>query len=280
MEVLKIGIADNIFIENCKNILQNGTWDNSSVVRPSWQDGRPAHTISLFGIINRYNLQKEFPILTLRRTYLKNCIEELFWIWQQKSSDTTKLNCNIWDAWAKNGNIGCAYGEQLSIKHKYPEGEFDQVDRVLFDLKNNPSSRRIITNIYNHADLHKMNLYPCAYGLQLSVKDGKLSGILNQRSQDFLVANNWNVCQYAILLHIFAQVAGLTAHELIHVIGDAHIYDRHIDIVKELITKKPYEAPKLKINMAKNDFYSFNIDDFELINYKYHEFKYKIPVAV
>ena len=272
--------ADILFINNCKDILQNGIWDTELNVRPKWEDGSPAHTVKKFGVINRYDLSEEFPALTLRKTAFKNCVDEILWIWQKKSNNINELNSKIWNQWAdESGSIGKAYGYQLGIKHKYSEGMFDQVDRVLFCLKNDPASRRIITNIYNHSDLHEMHLYPCAYSLTLNVAQGKLNGILNQRSQDFLVANNWNVCQYAVLLHMFAQSSGLQAGELIHVIADAHIYDRHVPVVEELITKTPFSAPRLKINPDITDFYSFTVDDFALEEYNTHEFNVKIPVA-
>ena len=233
------------------------------------------------GVVNRYDLQKEFPVMTLRKTYFKSCIDELLWIWQKKSNNVKDLNSHIWDSWAdENGSIGKAYGYQLSIKHKYPEGEFDQVDRILYDLKHHPESRRIISNIYNHSDLSEMNLYPCAYSVTLNVSGKRLNMILNQRSQDMLVANNWNVCQYAVLLHMFAQVSGLEAGTLLHVIADAHIYDRHVPYVKDLMELTPYPAPKFRINPDVKNFYDFTTDDFELIDYQSHEFKHKIPVAV
>ncbi|MBQ6906838.1 MAG: thymidylate synthase, partial [Clostridia bacterium] len=233
-----------------------------------------------FGIVNRYDLSKEFPILTLRRTYWKSALDELLWIWQKKSNNIHELKSHIWDQWAdETGSIGKAYGYQLGIKHKYKEGEFDQVDRVLFDLKNNPNSRRIITNIYNHADLSEMRLYPCAYSVTFSVKDGKLNAILNQRSNDFLAANNWNVVQYALLVHIFAKVSGLKVGELVHVIADAHIYDRHIPIVEELISRPTFDAPKLEIGEL-TDFYKVSLDDFKLDGYKFNEFDVKIPIAI
>ncbi len=273
--------ADTIFIENCKDILENGVWDTDFDVRPRWEDGTPAHTIKKFGLVNRYDLSEEFPILTLRRTALKSAIDELLWIWQKKSNRVSELKSRIWDAWQdEDGTIGKAYGYQLGKKHKYSEGMFDQVDRVLFDLKNNPASRRIMTNLYNHEELCDMQLYPCAYSMTFNVSGDKLNGILNQRSQDMLVANGWNTCQYAILLHMFAQVSGLRAGELVHVIADAHIYDRHIPLVRELIEKEAYDAPKLIINTKKTDFYDFTVDDFKLEDYKFHEFNTKIPVAV
>ncbi|MCR4693463.1 MAG: thymidylate synthase [Firmicutes bacterium] len=272
--------ADEIFIKNCKEILQNGVTDKSMTVRPKWEDGTSAYTKSVFGIVNRYDLSKEFPILTLRRTYWKSALDEILWIWQKKSNNVNELSSHIWDQWAdENGSIGKAYGYQLGIKHKYKEGEFDQVDRVLFDLKNNPNSRRIITNIYNHADLSEMHLYPCAYSVTFSVKDGKLNAILNQRSNDFLAANNWNVVQYALLVHIFAKVSNLLPGELVHVIADAHIYDRHIPIIEELISRPAYDAPKLEMGEI-TDFYKVTLDDFKLENYKFNEFTTKIPIAI
>ena len=272
--------ADEIFIQNCKDIIENGVTDEGFAVRPKWEDGESAYTISRFGVVNRYDLEKEFPIMTLRRTYWKSALDELLWIWQKKSNNVNELKTHIWDQWADEvGSIGKAYGYQLGIKHKYKEGEFDQVDRVLFDLKNNPNSRRIMTNIYNHADLSEMNLYPCAYSMTFSVKDGKLNGILNQRSNDFLTANNWNVVQYALLIHIFAKVSGLGVGELVHVIADAHIYDRHIPVVRELIEKPTFVAPKLIIDEVE-DFYKLTPDNFRLEGYEYNEFNTKIPVAI
>lgn len=275
-----MSIADNIFIKNCRDIIDNGYSDINCPVRPKWEDGTPAHTVKKFAVVNRYNLAEEFPILTIRRTYLKSAIDELLWIWQKKSNNIGDLHSHIWDSWAdSSGSIGKAYGYQLGIKHKYPEGEFDQVDRVIYDLKNNPSSRRIITNIYNHADLNEMNLYPCAYSMTFSTCGNVLNGILNQRSQDMLAANNWNVCQYSALLIMMAKVSGLIPGELVHVIADAHIYDRHIPIIKQIIKNEPYDAPKLSVS-DKTDFYSFTPSDFVLENYKYHKLDVKIPVAV
>ena len=266
--------ADKIFVENCEDILTNGIWDADLPVRPKWADGTPAHTIK------RYNLQEEFPILTIRRTAFKSCIDELLWIWQKKSNNVKDLNSHIWDQWAdETGSIGKAYGYQLGVKYKYPEGEFDQVDRVLYDLKNNQASRRIMTNIYNFQDLNEMHLYPCAYSMTFNVSGNKLNGILNQRSNDFLTANNWNVVQYSILLIMMAQVSNLEPGELIHVISDAHIYDRHIDTVKEVINQPQFEAPKLIIDKSIKNFYDFTVDSFKLEDYKYNEKKYSIPVA-
>ena len=273
--------ADNIFIEMCKDILKNGFSTEGQNVRAKWEDGSPAHTIKRFCVINRYDLAEEFPILTLRPTNLKAAIDELLWIWQKKSNNIKHLKSHIWDSWAdESGSIGKAYGYQLGIKHKYPEGEFDQVDRVLYDLKHNPYSRRIMTNIYNHSDLHEMHLYPCAYSMTFNVTGRKLNGILNQRSQDVLVANNWNVAQYSILMHMMAQVSGLEVGEFVHVIADAHIYDRHIPLVEELIQRNPYPAPKLLINKEVKDFYDFKVEDFELEGYQSGQQIKGIPVAV
>lgn len=273
--------ADKVFIKNCEDILSNGYSDENESVRARWEDGTPAHTMRKFAIVNRYDLSKEFPIMTLRRTALKTTVKELLWIWQKKSNNIHDLDSHIWDAWAdENGSIGKAYGYQLGIKHKYAEGMFDQVDRVLYDLKHNPASRRIITNLYNHADLSEMRLYPCAYSVTFNVSGGRLNAILNQRSQDMLTANNWNVCQYAVLVHMLAQVSGLEAGELVHVIADAHIYDRHIPIVKELIKKQPYDAPAFHLDASVTDFYKFTKDSVSLENYNYHELNCKIPVAV
>lgn len=273
--------ADIIFINMCRDIIENGWSDEGTNVRPRWEDGTPAHTIKKFGVVNRYNLAEEFPILTLRPTYLKSAIDEILWIWQKKSNNIKDLKPKIWDSWAdKDGSIGKAYGYQMGIKHKYPEGEFDQVDRVLFDLKNNPHSRRIITNIYVHQDLSEMNLYPCAYSMTFNVTGNRLNAILNQRSQDILAANGWNVSQYAALVHMFAQVSGLEVGEFVHVIADAHIYDRHVPIIKELIEREQFEAPKLVINKDVKSFYDFTVDDFVLENYKTGEQIKNIPVAV
>lgn len=273
--------ADKIFVKNIKDILKHGTWDTDLNVRPKWQDGQPAHTIKKFCIVNRYDLSKEFPIITLRKTAYRNCIDELLWIWQKKSNKIADLNSHIWDSWAdENGTIGKAYGYQLGVKHKYAEGMFDQVDRVIYDLKNNPASRRIMTNIFVHQDLHEMGLYPCAYSMTFNVSGNKLNAILNQRSQDMLTANNWNVCQYAVLVHMFAQVCGYEVGELVHVIADAHIYDRHIPIVKEIIKQKQYKAPKFEIDKNVKDFYDFKVDSFNFVDYKCNTKKYKIPVAI
>ena len=273
--------ADRVFIEMCKSILNEGISSEGQEVRPRWEDGTPAHTVKKFGVVNRYNLAEEFPILTLRKVPFKLAIDEILWIWQKKSNNIKDLNSHIWDSWAdENGTIGKAYGYQLGVKHKYKEGEFDQVDRVLYDLKNNPYSRRIITNLYNHHDLHEMNLYPCAYSVTFNVTGNKLNAILNQRSQDVLVANAWNVCQHAVLIHMLAQVSNLEVGEFVHVIADAHIYDRHIPIVEQLIKRESYPAPKLIINKDIKNFYDFTVDDFVLEDYKHGDIIKNIPVAV
>ena len=273
--------ADNVFIENCRDILENGFSTENEKVRPVWEDGTPAYTIKKFGVIIRYDLSKEFPILTLRYTNWKAAIDEMLWIWQKKSNRIEDLNSHIWDSWmGEDGTIGKAYGYQLGIKHEYKEGMFDQVDRVIYDLKNNPGSRRIMTNIYNFEDLHEMNLYPCAYSMTFNVVDGKLNAILNQRSQDTLAANNWNVVQYSVLMHMLAQVSGLKVGELVHVISDMHIYDRHIPLIKELIAREPYAAPKFEINPDIKDFYEFTVDDFNIVDYKHGKSIGKVPIAV
>ena len=273
--------ADKVFVANIKDILENGFSDENLSVRPHWEDGTPAHTIKKFGIVNRYNLQEEFPVLTIRRTYVKSAMDELLWIWQKKSNDVHLLKSHVWDSWAdESGSIGKAYGYQLGVKHAYREGMFDQVDRVLFDLKNNPQSRRIMTNIYNHHDLSEMALYPCAYSMTFNVSGNVLNAILNQRSQDMLTANNWNVVQYAILVYMMAQVSNLIPGELVHVIADAHIYDRHIPIVEEIIAQNQYDAPKFTLNPEIKDFYAFTTKDIKLENYVCNEKKYEIPVAI
>ncbi len=273
--------ADTVFINTCRDILENGISDENIDVRPKWEDGTPAHTIKKFGVVNRYDLSKEFPMLTLRKTFLKSAVDELLWIWQKKSNNVKDLGSHVWDAWAdENGSIGKAYGYQLSVKHHYPQGDMDQVDKVLWDLKNNPGSRRILTNIYVHQDLSEMALYPCAYSMTFNVTGNKLNGILNQRSQDMLAANIWNVAQYSALLCMMAQVTGFEPGEFVHVIADAHIYDRHIPIVKELIEKTPYDAPEVLLDKSIDDFYKFTKDSFTVNNYKYHDFTAKIPVAV
>ena len=273
--------ADELYRQTCLDILENGFYDTDLEVRPRWADGTPAHTVKKFGVVNRYNLKEEFPIMTLRRTYWKSAVDELLWIWQKKSNRICDLGSHVWDEWAgEDGTIGKAYGYQLGLKHHYKEGDMDQVDRVLYDLKHNPASRRIMTNIYNFQDLHEMHLYPCAYSVTFNVADGKLNAILNQRSQDTLTANNWNVVQYAVLVHMFAQVSGLEVGELVHVISDAHIYDRHVPIVEKILQNKQFNAPKLLINPEIKNFYDFTIDDFKLEGYEFTPLEDKIEVAV
>ena len=273
--------ADEIYRATCLDILENGFWDTDLDVRPKWADGTPAHTVKKFGVVNRYNLKEEFPIMTLRRTYWKSAIDEILWIWQKKSNRIDELGSHVWDEWAgPDGTIGKAYGYQLGVKHKYPEGEFDQVDRVLYDLKHNPASRRILTSIFNHADLHAMNLAPCAYSMTFNVTGNTLNAILNQRSQDMLTANNWNVCQYAALVHMMAQVSGLEVGELVHVIADCHIYDRHVDLVKKMLDNPMYDAPKFEIDKSITDFYAFTKDSFKMVDYQCNKFDHEIPIAI
>ncbi len=273
--------ADVAFINTCKDILQNGTWVKDERVRPKWEDGENAYTIKQFGVVNRYDLSKEFPLVTLRPINLRAAIDEILWIWQKKSNNIHDLNSHIWDSWAdETGSIGKAYGYQMQVKHQYREGMFDMVDRVLYDLKNNPCSRRIMTNMYNFEDLHEMALYPCAYSMTFNVVDGKLCAILNQRSQDMLAANAWNVAQYAALVMMLAQVSGLQAGELVHVIADAHIYDRHVPIVEALIKRESFAAPTVTLDPAVTDFYQFTPDSFTVENYQHGEKIGRIPVAV
>ena len=279
--------ADKVFVAMCQDILENGTSTEGELVRPHWEDGTSAYTIKKFGVVNRYDLSKEFPAITLRKTYIKSATDELLWIWQKKSNNIQDLKSHVWDEWAdEDGSIGKAYGYQLGVKHQYKEGMMDQVDRVIYDLKHTPFSRRILTNIYVHQDLHEMNLYPCAYSMTFNVTQKKgddrltLNGILNQRSQDVLAANNWTVCQYAVLMHMLAQVCDMRVGELVHVIADAHIYDRHVPIVKELIERPQYDAPKFWLNPDIKDFYQFTTDDIKITDYVTGEQIKDIPIAV
>ena len=279
--------ADKVFVAMCQDILENGASTEGELVRPHWEDGTSAYTIKKFGVVNRYDLSKEFPAITLRKTYIKSATDELLWIWQKKSNNIHDLKSHVWDEWAdEDGSIGKAYGYQLGVKHQYKEGMMDQVDRVIYDLKHTPFSRRILTNIYVHQDLHEMNLYPCAYSMTFNVTQKKgddrltLNGILNQRSQDVLAANNWNVCQYAVLMHMLAQVCDMRVGELVHVIADAHIYDRHVPIVKELIERPQYDAPKFWLNPDIKDFYQFTTDDIKITDYVTGEQIKDIPIAV
>ena len=282
-----MSIADQIFIDMCNDILDNGVSTEGEKVRPHWEDGTSAYTIKKFGVVNRYDLSKEFPAITLRKTAIKSCTDEMLWIWQKKSNNIHDLNSHVWDEWAdENGSIGKAYGYQMSVKHQYKEGMMDQVDRVIYDLKNNPFSRRIMTNIYVHQDLSEMMLYPCAYSMTFNVTQKKgeakltLNAILNQRSQDILAANNWNVCQYAVLVHMLAQVCDMQVGELVHVIADAHIYDRHIPIIKELTTRETFAAPTFWLNPEIKDFYDFTMNDVRLDNYVTGPQVKNIPIAI
>ena len=279
--------ADKVFVEMCRDIIENGTSTEGEKVRPVWEDGTSAYTIKKFGVVNRYDLSKEFPALTLRKTAIKTCVDEMLWIWQRKSNNINDLKGHIWDEWAdETGSIGKAYGYQMGVKHQYKEGMMDQVDRVIYDLKNNPFSRRIMTNIYVHQDLSEMHLYPCAYSMTFNVtqRPGEdklvLNAILNQRSQDVLAANNWNVCQYAVLVHMLAQVCDMKVGELVHVIADAHIYDRHIPIIEELISRPTYDAPKFTLNPDVKDFYQFTRHDVSVENYVTGEQITNIPIAI
>lgn len=276
-----MSLADEIFLANCRDILDNGIWDTDCDVRPRWEDGTPAHTIKKFGVVNRYDLQQEFPILTVRKQFLKSAVDEMLWIFQKKSNNTANLGSRVWDQWAdQDGSIGKAYGYQLSVKHRYAEGEFDQVDRVLYDLKHNPQSRRIMTNIYNHHDLSEMALYPCAYSMTFNVTGNRLNAILNQRSQDMLTANGWNVMQYATLVHMMAQVSGLVAGELVHVIADCHIYDRHVDMITKMLDNTPHPAPTFTLDPSITDFYQFTPQSVTLTGYESHPISGEIPVAI
>lgn len=273
--------ADQVFISVCRDILAEGFWDKDLPVRPRWTDGTPAHTVKKFGVVNRYDLREEFPIMTLRPTAFRSCVDELLWIWQKKSNRIADLRSHIWDAWAdEEGTIGRAYGYQLGVRHQYGDGWFDQVDRVLKDLRENPASRRMVTSLFNHHDLHRMGLYPCAWSMTFNVTGNTLNAVLNQRSQDMLTASNWNVCQYAVLLHMMARSAGLEAGELVHVIADCHIYDRHVPLVEEIIRREPRPAPRLVIDPDVTDFYGFTVDSFRLEGYEPWAFGERIEVAV
>lgn len=273
--------ADILFVDMCKKILAQGYSSEGQRVRPHWEDGSPAHTIKCFGVVNRYNLEEEFPAMTLRPTAIRSAVDELLWIWQKKSNDVNQLNSRIWDEWADSkGSIGKAYGYQLGVKYKFHHGEMDQVDNVLWQLKNTPLSRRIMTNIFNFQDLMEMGLEPCAYSMTFNVTGNRLNAILNQRSQDILTANNWNVVQYAVLIHMFAQVSGLLPGELIHVIADAHIYDRHISIIEEMIERPQYAAPKFRLNPDIKNFYDFTVDDVMINDYQKNPQIKNIPIAI
>ncbi|WP_419040175.1 thymidylate synthase [Parolsenella catena] len=279
--------ADELFCAMCADILENGTTTEGQKVRPHWEDGTPAYTIKQFGVVNRYDLREEFPALTLRRTALKSAMDEVLWIYQKKSNNIHDLHSHIWDEWAdETGSIGKAYGYQIGQKSHYPQGDMDQMDKVLYDLRETPFSRRIMTNTYVFADLSEMNLYPCAYSCTYNVTQTPgsdkltLNMVLNQRSQDVLAANNWNVCQYAILLMMVAQSVGMVAGQLVHVIADAHIYDRHIDIIRELISRPKLAAPRVSLNPEVTDFYGFTTDDLIVESYEHGPQVRNIPIAV
>lgn len=273
--------ADQLFVNMCKEILTNGFSSEGQTVRARWEDGTPAHTIKTFGVVNRYDLQEEFPALTLRPTAIKTAVDEILWIWQRKSNNIKDLNGHIWDEWAdENGSIGKAYGYQMGVKYKFAQGEMDQVDNVIWQLKNTPYSRRIMTNIYNFQDLSEMGLEPCAYSMTFNVTGDRLNAILNQRSQDVLAANNWNVVQYSVLVHMLAQVTGLKAGELVHVISDAHIYDRHVPVIEEMIKRPQYPAPKFRLNPAVKDFYDFTTADVIIEDYQKNPQILNIPIAI
>lgn len=273
--------ADEVFVRTCKDIFKNGVWDTGYNVRPHWEDGTPAHTIKKFGVVNRYDVAKEFPIMTLRKQFLKSAIDEVLWIWQKKSNKVSELKSHVWDAWAdEEGTIKKAYGWQLAQKYQFPQGVMDQVDNVIWTLKNNPTDRRMVVSMFNHRDLHDMALAPCAYSMTFNVSGNKLNGILNQRSQDMLTAGNWNVIQYSALLIMIAQATGFEAGELVHVIADCHIYDRHVPIIEKMLEFEPYDAPRLVVNSSVKDFYDFTPDDFRLLDYQAHPLVDKIEVAI
>ena len=273
--------ADKLFVTMCERILKDGYSSEGQSVRARWADGTPAHTIKSFGVVNRYDLQEEFPALTLRPTAIKSAVDEILWIWQKKSNNIRDLNSHIWDEWAdETGSIGKAYGYQLGVKYKFPHGEMDQVDNVLWQLSHTPYSRRIMTNIYNFADLSEMGLEPCAYSMTFNVTGNRLNAILNQRSQDILTANNWNVVQYSVLLHMFAQVSGLIPGELVHFIADAHIYERHVPLIREMLERPQYPAPKFSLNPEIRNFYDFTVDDIRIEDYKKNPQIKNIPVAI
>lgn len=273
--------ADKLFVNMCEKILTEGFSTEGETVRARWEDGSPAYTIKTFGVVNRYDLSEEFPALTLRPTAIKSATDEILWIWQRKSNNIHDLKPHIWDEWAdEDGFIGKAYGYQMAKKYKFAQGEMDQVDNVLWQLKNQPQSRRIMTNIYNFEDLSEMNLEPCAYSMTFNVTGNKLNAILNQRSQDILAANNWNVVQYSILLMMFAQASGLMPGQLVHVISDAHIYNKHVPVIEEIIKRPQYPAPKVKLNPEVKDFYDFTTADIIVEDYQTNPQILNIPIAI
>lgn len=316
--------ADKVFKENLRDILENGSSTKGQKVRPHWEDGTPAYTIKQFGVANTYDLRKEFPAITIRRTALKSCMDEILWIFQRKSNNIKDLKPHIWDEWAdKNGSIGKAYGYQIGsqfLHHTITDKEYgklfdqnkdyeedengrklypsigydlgdstdvymDQMDAVLYDLKNNPFSRRIITNIFNMQELHEMNLQPCCWSCTFNVTDEELDKLvlnmqLTQRSNDMIAANNWNVAQYAILLMMVAQVSDMIPGKLFHVITDQHIYYRHIGIAQMLLNRPEHPAPKVSLNPEIKNFYDFTTDDLIVNGYITEPQIKDIPIAI
>lgn len=280
-----MSLADKIFKDTCIDILENGTDTKNQEVRPKWEDGTPAYTIKKFGVVNEYDLRKEFPALTLRRIALKSAMDEILWIYQKKSNNINDLNSHIWDQWAdKTGSIGTAYGYTIGEKFIFKNEEIDQIDYVRKQLKETPFSRRIMTNMYQYKNLATGHLDPCAYSMTYNVTEENgqlvLNAILNQRSQDMLAANGWNIAQYAILLMMLAQEANMIPGKLIHVIADCHIYDRHIPMIKELLTREEYPAPIVRLNPDIKNFYEFTTNDLIVENYKFGEQIKNIPIAV
>ena len=302
--------ADKVFKENLRSIIEEGTSTEGQKVRPHWEDGTPAYTIKQFGISNTYDLRKEFPAITVRKTALKSCMDEILWIYQKKSNNIHDLNSHIWDQWAdKDGSIGKAYGYQvgkrflhhrsneLPLSEVYPSviaqsrlGEkykiyLDQMDGALYDLRNTPFSRRIMISLWCPEELHEMNLEPCCWSVIFNVTDeGQdklvLNMVLNQRSNDFITANNWNTAQYAIFLMMVAQSVDMIPGKLVHNITDCHVYDRHIDIARELLNRPEHPAPKVSLNPEIKNFYDFTTDDLIVENYETEPQIKNIPIAI
>ena len=265
--------ADKYFIEEAVHLLTEGFNDKDYPVRPKWPD------------VRRYDLSKEFPALTLRTQAFKGVVRELLWMWQKKSNVVDELGKSaiIWKAWERpDGTIGKTYGYQLGQVHHYEYGDFDQVDNLIYLLKNKPMDRRMIVTMWNPADLHDMALPPCVYESLWYVADGKLNCTLIQRSGDLLAAaasGGWDTMEYAILVHMLAQVCGYQVGELVHIVDNLHIYDRHTDAVRECLGNPEYPAPKLWINPEVKDFYAFTEDDFRLDNYQSTKLSTKFEVA-
>ena len=277
--------ADTLFKQEINEILTNGFNDKDYPVRPKWPDGTPAHTIKTFCAVRRYDLSKEFPILTLRQQAFKGVVRELLWMWQKKSNVVDELgpSASIWRAWEwPDGTIGKTYGYQLGKKSDYGYGEFDQVDNLLYLLKNKPMDRRMIVTMWCPQDLKEMALPPCVYESIWDVSNGKLNCTLIQRSGDVLAAassGGWDTMEYAILVHMIAQVCGYQVGELVHIVHNLHIYDRHVEAVKEVMQNPEYPAPTLWINPDVKDFYAFTEDDFKLIDYQATKLSTKFEVA-